>query len=58
MIMQSKVYVCGGSITRIVGPNPAGGKNVPLSCFLCAAKVMDYATRCNSLTVVVPVVLI
>ena len=44
MIMQSKVYVCGSLIAEIVGPNPAEGKNVLLSCFLCAVKVVDYAT--------------
>jgi len=42
--IQSKVYVCGGSIAGIVGPNPAGGKNVLLSCFLGAVKAVDYAT--------------
>jgi hypothetical protein len=42
--IQSKVYVCGSSIAGIVGPNPAGSKNVLLSCFLDALKAVDYAT--------------
>jgi hypothetical protein len=36
--VQSKAWVCGRSLTRIVGPNPTGGMDFCLLWVLCVVR--------------------
>jgi hypothetical protein len=43
--LRSKACVCGCSIARIAGSNPAERTDIGLLCLLCVVQVMAPATR-------------